>query len=324
MLKILYAAGNSFNSRIQLQRFLQSTDNKYIIKIAAYKKSSPINTNIDWTLDCLLNIFKPDLLSLDNDNFQTYYQQIKYFNPDLIISDMEYYSSYIANVLNITLWQCSSLLINYAVKNKYNLGLSKNYAHILHSKPIENQRYINIIHNSNCNFVYSHFGDLDSPPILKEGFEWIRPYHSVGKHFITCKHNLVAAMYGSNKKVLSLLKKYDDSVYFTNCYQENYPNILLKDIDNEQEYFCNLKNSSLFICEGQTSFLADAFYNGKYSVVLPNYNDIECIVNSTFSKHYNLSTSIYNCDDDISLFINKDIKYDKKDIKFLHERLEEI
>ena len=159
MLKILYAAANNQNAKIQLSRFMEAIKGKpYIVKVAAYKKSSP-EMNIDWTLDCLLNIFEPEHISLDNDNFQTYYEQVKYFNPDLIISDLEYFTSYIANVLNITLWQCSSSIINFSLvgEYKYNLGIFKKYAYIFNKNPIILSFYTEYFADFSFVFPGKHF-----------------------------------------------------------------------------------------------------------------------------------------------------------------------
>lgn len=325
-MKILYAAANNENAKIQLARFIKAMAGQlHTIKVAAYKKSSP-PINIDWTLDCLLNIFKPDQLSLNNDNFQIYFEQIKYFAPDLIISDMEYFTSYIANVLNCTLWQCSSSLINFAVENKYNLGLFKRYSFLLEkNNPLRTQRQINMIDSSNCNFVYSHLGDTVQPPALKDNFEWVRPYHQIGKNSIPCQHNIVAGLLRSNKNIFGLLKRYPDSVAFTEFYDETYSNLSLKDIDHEEEYFCNLKNSNLFVCEGQTSFLADAFYNNKYSAVLINFKDLECVTNSVYSENLKLSTSVYDSNEDLNNLMNRPIEQKYNDrVRFLHERIEEL
>jgi hypothetical protein len=328
MLKILYAASNNENAKIQLSRFLAAIKDKpYTVKVAAYKKSSP-QVNIDWTLDCLQNMFKPDLVSLDNDNFETYFEQVKYYAPDLIISDMEYFTSYIAGVLETTLWQCSSSLINFAVtdQEKYNLGLFKRYSFLLEkNNPLRTQRTVNIIDNSNYKFVYSHLGDCVTPPALKEGFEWIRPYHSIAKESVPCRHNLVAGMLRNNKNIFTLLRRYPDSVAFTEFNEEQHTNLSLKDIENQEEYFCNLKNSNLFICEGQTSFLADAFYNNKYSVVMPNFKDVECITNSIFSEHRKLSSNIYEFSENIEEYLNRPIISNYNDrVQFLHERLDEL
>lgn len=327
ILKILYAASNNENAKIQLSRFIRAMENTSVqIKVAAYKKSSPINLNVDWTLDCLLNVFKPDLLSLDNENLNIYLEQVKYYNPDLIISDMEFFTSHIANLLDITLWQCSSSLLNFAATNKYDIGLFKSYAYLLaknNSQRVRQQN--NIINNSNCNFIYSHLGDTTNPPALKNNFEWIRPYHTIGKKSIPCQHNIVTGMLGNNKKILALVKKQQDSVVFTESCLEQHAGAWLKDIGNQEEYFCNLKNSNLFVCEGQTSFLADAFYNGKYSVVMTNFKDIECISNSMFSEHLGLSSCIYSTTVDLSLFLNREITIQKNEkIQFLHEKIDEL
>jgi len=326
-MKILYAASENENAKIQLSRFMKAIEGKpYVVKVAAYQKSSP-PINIDWTLDCLKNIFKPDLLSLDNDNFVTYFEQVKYFNPDLIISDMEYYTSHIANVLGTTLWQCSSSIINFALtyQYKYDLGIFKRYAYLFNKNSQHIQRLINVMDNSNCNLLYSHFGDCQNPPEIKPEFEWVRPYHQVGKTSIPCQHNVVAGMLKGNKNILTLLKQYPDSVSFMEFLGETYPNPIVKDIRNEAEYFCNLRNSNLFVCEGQTSFLADAFYNNKHTAVFINHDDPECVLNSVISEKLNLSTSIFQSFEDLNplMKLNVPTVINEK-VKFLHERIEDL
>lgn len=174
-------------------------------------------------------------------------------------------------MLNIPLWQCSSLLTNFALtkSQKYDLGIFKKYAYYLNKIPVNVQRIINIIDNSNKNFIYSHFGDTMKPLEIKQNFQWLRPYHNLGKRYTMCKHNIVAALPDSNKLLINTLSKYPDTVIFTNNCDEKYKDILNKDINNEIEYFCNLYNSNIFACEGQTSFLADAFYNKKASIFSP-------------------------------------------------------
>jgi|SRR6185436_9162866 len=328
MLKILYAANNSYDARISLQRFLfYVKDKPYTIKIAAYKKSSP-PVNIDWTLDSLLNIYNPNHVSLeDNDNLLTYYEQIKYYSPDLIISDLEYFTSYIANLLNVNLWQCSPLLINYAInkEEKYNLGLFKKYSYLLNRNPTINQRNINIIDNSNKNFIYSHFGDLSHPPTIKKNYEWIRPYHKIGKVSKPCQHNIVVGSLNNNKDIFSFLKNNSDCINFSHFLGEKYDNISIKNYDNQEEYFCNLRNCRLFVCEGQINFLADAFYNKKYTVVVLNFNNLDGIINSAFSEKFKLSVCIYDKNKNLDLIeIPKiDYQYNNK-IHYLHEKIETL
>lgn len=325
-MKILYASQNNPSSKIQLARFLQAMQGKmHTIKVAAFKKSSPENIPIDWTLDCLQDIFKPDIISCNNDNYEIYFNQVKKYNPDLIISDMEYYTSQIAIDLNITLWQCSSALINFGLTNdyKYNLGAFKKYSFLLSKKSIENQRLLNIQDNSDKNYIYSHFGDCSNKPKIKSNYDWIKPYHQLGKISATCGHNIIGNMIGSNKKLLDLLCRYQDSICFTDFPHENYMSVIIKNIDNQEEYFCNIKNSDYFACSGETSFLADAYYNNKYSIVLTDLNNSECIMNSIISEKLQLSSSVYNSNENLDLSKCPNINSNSNN-KFLHEKIEEF
>ena len=325
-MKILYAASNNTNARIQLSRFLGAMDESPIdIKVAAYKKSSPKNTNVDWTLDALLNIYRPDVMSLRNDNLSTYFDQVKSYAPDLIISDLEYFTSHVASELNIPIWQCSSSLINHATSRheRYHLGLFKFHAYSINRDPDQAQRTVNLIDNSDANLVYSHFGDTAIPPTLQQGFEWIRPYHYIGKDHAPCQHYMVAGLSNNDKRVLKLLKKYTDCVIFTEPHHEQYLDVLVKDIGLEEEYFCNLRNSVYFVCQGQASFLADAFYNKKFSIIYPDYQDPESITNSQLS-HKLGSGYIMDQSVDISTFSSFEVKPALRgSVKYLHERIKE-
>ncbi len=326
-MKILYAASNNLNAKVQLSRFLKAMDgSQHQIKVAAYKTSSPKGINIDWTLDALLNIYRPDLLSLHNDNLNIYFEQVKDFNPDLVISDLEYFTSYVASDLNITLWQCSSSTINYALtrREKYGLGLFKYHAHSLNRDTFHTQRMVNIIDNSNRNFVYSHYGDVNSPPALQEGFEWIRPYCRVAKDYIPCQHNMIAGLLTADKPILNILKKYPDTVVFVENAQEHHENVQIKDIGIEDEYYCNLKNSTAFICRGQASFLADAFYNGKYALIHPNFDDAESVTNSQLAHKFGTGRILSYTDE---LIVNDLPVVDpvlSDSVRYLHEHIEEL
>lgn len=327
MLKILYAAGRNQNAKIQLARFLASVDVPCQMKVAAFKCSSPKNTHIDWTLDCLLDIFNPEVPYADNNNLAIYYDQVKSFSPDLVISDLEHFTSHIANLLNIPLWQCSSSLISFALSKHQKAGsrLRNRYAYLLERYSDLPKWQTNIINNSDRNFIYSHFGDVSEPPEIKINFEWIKPYHQIGKKSVPCQHNLVAGTLRNNKLIFDLLQRHTDSVAFTEFPYERYPNFRLKSIANQEEYFCNLSNSNLFFCEGQTSFLADAFYNGKHSGIMINFQDLECVTNAIYSEYFGLSTCVYDPAADLTPIINKTVSQTHySQTRFLHERLNEL
>lgn len=326
-MKILYAASNNLNAKIQLSRFLKAMDgSKHQIKIAAYKISSPKDVNIDWTLDALLNIYKPDLLSLHNDNLNIYFEQIKNFQPDLVISDLEYFTSYVSSDLNLPLWQCSSSTINYALtrQEKYGLGLFKYHAHSLNRDTFHTQRTVNIIDNSNRNFVYSHYGDVERPPVLERGFEWIRPYSRVSKEYVPCQHYVTAGLLTADKIVLDVLKKYPDTVAFVENPQERHDNVQIKDIRIEDEYYCNLRNSIAFVCRGQASFLADAFYNSKYALIYPNFDDAESVTNSQLSSKFGTGRILSYVDELIPETLPKVNPIFSSSVKYLHEHIEEL
>ena len=301
-MKILYAAGDSSNSKICLERFHnvisnnEKLNNNLLIKYSVFKKSKPY-FDIDWCLDCLFDIQRPDHFKLsDNDNLSIYYDQVKYFNPDLIISDLEFFSSYIGGVLNIPVWQCSSSLLNEGLQKteKYNIGFHKKYSFLYNKKTDTKNVIINSILNSENNFVYSHFGDIDTPPKLKSNFQWIRPYFLVGKKNKLCSHNIVAALSNfTNKKIFEELYHKDDTIIFS-LFKEEFGNFQIKSIYDYQEYICNLYNSNYYITQGQSNFLADAYYNGKYSFIYPDFNDIECLANSMFSEKFKFAKCIYD------------------------------
>jgi hypothetical protein len=323
--KIIYSAGNFVNSKIQLSRILDSLNHLSLnIEIAAFKKSSP-PINIDWTLDSLLNPRDANNLNEDNTNFDIYYDQIKKFSPNLIISDLEYFTSKIGIELNIPVWQCSPLLITHSLnhKNKYNSGIFKNFGGLLNNDNLFSQRMINIIDNSSRNYIYSHYGDLINAPEIKNNFEWIRPYHKVGKRNRLCNHNLVSATISNSRDIIKLLNNNIDCVVFSDI-KESSSNIEFKSIYSESEYYCNLFNSLLFVTDGQASFLADAFYNNKYTLLPNGIKDPACIINCIFSNYYSISKFINPLEKVDDSYGSKIISIYRPNIDFLHKKIEEM
>lgn len=324
-MKILYCAANNYGAKIQLSRFLQAMNGtNHKIKVAAYKLSSPKNISIDWTLNALLNVYNPKLRHLRNDNLNIYFDQIKTFAPDLIVSDLEYFTSYLAGLTKIPIWQYSSSLISFALqkKEKYNLGLFKFYAHSLNRIPESVQQVDNLINNSDRNLVCSHFGDVEGAPKLQSNFEWVRPYHQIHKLHVPCRHFVVAGLAQNNKKIIDILKNYQDNVVFMDSTVEKYENIIVKDIDKSDEYYCNIRNCEHFICQGQSSLLADAFYNGKFSIIYPNYEDTESIINSHLSVKFSFG-EIASYESDISSYKKDMLPTYNNSIKYLREKIEE-
>lgn len=316
-MKILYAASNSIGAKIRLHRFLNAIQGKkYNLKIAAYLKSSP-SVSIDWTLNAMFDLYS-DKISFDNDNLRIYYDQIKLFKPDLIISDLEIFTSYVANLLDIPCWQVSPLLLEEATART---GLSANYSSKYKNlfNVFPNNYWGNLISNSDKRLIYSHFCDTNLIQI-KPNYEWVRPYYIEGKVSQAAEHNVVAISPNTNNKIISFCQKYKDTIFFLDK-TENFNKIENKSLLDRNEYSFNLKNCNYFLSEGYSSFMADAFYNKQYAFVMPDFTDQECIMNSLYAKKYNLGEQIYVID---PIFNKKEIDYKLSDAEFLHQKIEKL
>jgi hypothetical protein len=318
--KLLYAASNNINSRIVLSRTYPYIKERGQLKIAAYRKSSPENIPIDWTLDCLYNILFPETLSADNnENISIYYDQIKHYSPDLIISDLEWTTSSIGISLNIPVIQYSSLLSNNAIIEIDKAPIFKKFSYLTNRDPEHTAMAFNIITNSECNFFYSHIGDIETPPTLKDNIKWIRPYSKIGKEGE--RRKIVSYQEVLNKKALSYIKRYN-SIIYSSFTDESYKNIQLKKVSDE--YYDDLFNCSMFVSSGQESLLADAYYNNKYAVIIPDFTDAECIISSMFDEKYKLGNIIYDRKELPNFFGRKVISEKKENIFQLHDFLDNM
>lgn len=176
-MRIFYAADNREGSYYQLLRYLPFLrSKKNTTKIAGFKKSLK-NLNADYCLDALLDFRNPNGNLSFNGNFSLFSREINKFKPDLIISDFEIYSSILGIDKGIKVWQCSPVLLYYAIDDnlKRDIGIHK-YNYSLISKDRIKYDYIkNIIKNSDKKIVLSHLCDLENKPKLLDSFEWCRP-----------------------------------------------------------------------------------------------------------------------------------------------------
>lgn len=280
-MKILYAAGNRLGSFYQLKRFLESVQGKHTVKVAAYKISMG-NLDIDYNLDSLLNFTNPKNISF-NGNYTYYHNEVKKFGPDLIISDMEIYSSILANELNIKLWQVSPVNLYHALENdvKNKISIYKNYSYLLESNH-KRSEYINyILNNSDRKFVLSHLCDSPNRPRLINGYEWARPSFILGEGANNATTVIVLAK--NNKNIINDFKD-KNSILFSPFFYEKYNKIIMEDIDSNI-YRNSFENCEKYITDGTASFLADGFYNEKYCFSVPRYDDIETIIGSYMNEY---------------------------------------
>lgn len=315
-MKILYAAGNRIGSYHQLKRFLSSISKKHIIKTAAYKVSIG-GLNIDYNLSSLLNITNPDSkLSFTNGNYIYYRKEIERFAPDLIISDADFYSSVLAGELKIKLWQVSPLNIYYALdkKIKQKIPIHKNYLYLLENNQKRGNYTKYILNNSDKIFVLSHLCDCKYPPPLSSGFEYMRPSFVLGNGNNNIENLIILSK--TNKNIIDEYKN-KSSVLFSDFPFERYNKMVVEDINNETIYQNYLDGCKNFITDGTAAFLADAFYNQKFTNIIPNYEDIESIICSYMNEYYGVGKIGFSNPSDI------DIVLDDK-VKFLSEHLENL
>jgi len=222
MLKILYAANNYSSSYYTLQRFMNTYVKYYNIKTAGYSKSIQ-DLNVNWNLDALLDFRgKSNRVSFNNSNYDLYMREIKRFAPDLIISDLEIYTSHIGLELNIPVWQVSPLLLYYGVNNRINKTNLYKYYSGLFARDINKNQYLTyIINNSDKRLVLSHLCDLPNRPQLKNGYEWVRPNYGVSNvHRIDNTIGMIDAYYVNVPS--ELLIHYDEPESIISSYYNHH------------------------------------------------------------------------------------------------------
>lgn len=317
-MRIFYAAGNRLGSFYQLKRFINSVKHKnYEIKVSAFKKSLG-DIDAEYMLDALLNFTNPNALISFNGNYIYYLNEIKRFNPDLIISDFEIYTSIIACELKIKLWQFSPINLYYALddKTKQNLNIHKFYSHLIEADRKKAEYLSQVFNYSNRKFALSHLCDCENRPNLIKNYEWSRPSFVLGSNTNNFNYTIILA--NSNKNILNDFKD-KNSILFSPFKYEIYNKMIVEDINNELEYKNSIDNCKFFISDGTASFLADAFYNQKYCFSIPRYNDIETIISSYMNEFYSIGKINY----DDNLIKNVNITIDNN-VKFISEYLEEL
>jgi hypothetical protein len=318
MIKILYAAGNTYESKLQLERFIEHVDYQKInIKIAGYKNYC-IENCTNWILDtCNLPDKSGKYLFSNNKYLDIYEEQIKKFDPDLIISDLEIYTSYLALKLNKKLWHVSNKLYNFAIAKIYkeHINIHRFYQSLYEHSHFYKSIY-DLIQSADKNFVYSHFCDIEEKIFLKEGFNLIRPYYYSGKNSNVAKHKYVAAHSRKFELINYLSDLKEDAVLFSEKIIP-YHNLICKNYKDKEEYALNVSNCEVFVCHGEESFISDAFYNKRKIKILPDQTSRENMFN------YLMYHNIYNYMMDGDLITPIEFNLDRS-VKYLHEEIESI
>jgi hypothetical protein len=273
-------------------------------------------------LDCLLNFSNPNENFSNNGNYVYYFNEIKRFAPDLIISDFDIYTSVIALEMGVKLWQASPLLLYYAApyEIKYRARINKNYSHLLNSN-FRKKEFINhVINNSDRKFVISHLCDSEKRIVLAPGFEWVRPEFVLADKVPEEIEYLVVRP-GGNRKIIDSLQG-TNSVMFSEFYHEKYEKFACKNIHNWKDYGDQLGKCKVFISDGGGTITSDAFYNQKKCLFDLRHDDVESIMVSLMNEHLGLGRVILETPNADNLEAAKIVLDDK--VKFLSEELQAL
>lgn len=171
-MRILFGANNFSGSNIMLSRFLENAKD-HEVKIAAYYKNNEYLHHIDWCLDGLynrkskLNYFQ-DKYAIDGPktDYQLTNSIINYlleWQPDIIISDCEIFTASLSNILDIPLIYCSPLLQYTGLNNKPSM--------------LNINNIFSLLPPADSYLIYSPLGDTINHHLIKDGFNWVRPYY---------------------------------------------------------------------------------------------------------------------------------------------------
>jgi len=298
-MKILYSAGNRVGANSQLCRFLTNLSPEHTVRVAAYVKSSHSLPHIDWTLDALHHNVIPKsqafelkglfghagvpLVNLDN--VTIFLVEIADFKPDIVICDMEPIAAHIAQAIEAELWYCSPIHLLDGVE--WDRGQLRYL-----SKLDQTRDHLAKLPEPTKRFVYSPFGDVAFRPILKEGYEWVPPYHvtAEGSH----DHDCLCVINDFNRfgALTKIINSSDKDIALISPYDETFSNIKHYGIENSEEYKKLLGGCSKIINTGETSYVADAIYNNKIIHVAPTLNDPETLLNAILVQEYGVGSDL--------------------------------
>ena len=313
-MKVLYAASPGYDSYLQLSRFLQHSRNcPYEVRVAGYRDGL-LNCTADYTLDSLLGFYGR---LKDKSKFKTdrYLQEVQAYDPDLIISDFDYYTSYVAAELAIPLWIVSSFATFSALPfdQKNDLKIYRQYKQLFVNKQkLDNHTFQ--IQSADARFAYSFLGDVEGAPTLEKDFYWVRPYHVQSD--VKSESRFVASLSHTDKQFINYFQNLNPKIYAETDYEGYLP--------FDRQYDVDVVNSYMTFSRGETSFIADAFYNNKYTLVYPNYYSRKSIINSRLIERYGIGENLYTRKnyEQFNALAGKDLTIRRAlnpDTKYLHQ-----
>jgi hypothetical protein len=250
-MKIVYAADNRLGAAYQVADFIAHSFDE--IRVAAYPKSGRFLTHIDWNLDAVKH---------DRKNLYLLQKDIEKYYPDLVIVDAEPIVATLASQIDLPIIYCSPLHLLDGLNWSRN---SRNYSAIF----TKIRQKLMKLPQGVVKFIYSPWGDFSDSLCIKDGFEWLRPYH-LENNFNDFNENILSLAIVDDpirrQHFKDILEHCNVSIFEDSIFSDSY-----------QEHLCKIK---YFLMDGQTRHLSDAIYNKKYPIIFPDVTDGETLLNA--------------------------------------------
>lgn len=346
LMKILYSINKGFDSYLQLYRFLQYVPNSIEVRVAGYH-SSLNDISADYTIDALFDFYgKIRTGTIFSRICQRFIDEIATYQPDLIINDLDFFTSYAAVELDIPYWLVSPFLFYFAASKalKDRLAVGQQYRYIL-SRQKNFHRYAFQMENAERRLITSYLGDVAMGPEPSLGFEWVRPYYVDTSQIGALQNSKFDGQTEpkSHPGFLGMFSRLDKPlvrqiqllggeleyprIYSPNSF-ETFKGLEHRDI-HDLSYAEDLRRSYLCFNSGETSFVSDAFYSGKFSLAFPNLESAEAVVNSHAIEYFGIGEKLRTrmSYEQINTLASRYSPFTirwNNEVKQLHEYLEEL
>lgn len=287
MFKILLFSKRDANSIHQLNNTIYDlSKGDYKLKVFSYYNQNSIS---DFILDSafFFNLRGSDNNSKFTSTYQAALKYIETYNPDLILSDLDFLPFYIARDLDIKLWVVSSDLLFYATEFKTKLLLEKKYK-VYYKNNRTFLINIELFEYADKLLIYSQTPDIIDDNI-ESGYSFVYPEK---KDKLILNGFNIANTKADFDLLKKLRNKHDNINYFCS---DNIDNLKLKNINifniyegnNYINYNLSLSNGCLinsFIETNSPINLFVDFYdkNSIFYAKYLEYNNMANICNDNF------------------------------------------
>ncbi|GIU68837.1 MAG: hypothetical protein KatS3mg002_0073 [Candidatus Woesearchaeota archaeon] len=232
------------------------------------------------------------------------YRTFKKYNPDILLTDFEGTTSYIANILNIPVVCICNV---HSITKLKNIIPKKYTKELLKAKIVVNTTFPKADYHLITTFFYNPVRRENVflfPPILRKELLKLKPK--------SLDYILVYQTASTNKKIFDELKKtnYDYIVYGFDMEKKD-ENLTFRKFNNK-EWLKDLENCKAVITNGGYSLISEAISLHKPILSVPIKGQFEQILNALHVKKLGYGEMYDNItSSNIEKFINNIQKYEK-------------